>query len=400
MNGWSTGPNNSSMIRSMPSCSITHIIPTLEMGGAEMMLSNLLAGMDRSRWRVSVVSLRERGSLANRIEALGVGVSTIGISDSLPSPQAVWRLLRQLRVCAPEVLQGWMYHGNLAALVGRMLGPGRPRVVWNIRSDVFDFSVESRLTAGLVRLCALLSRRADRIIYNSRSSASGHANLGFVGTRAVIIPNGFDTRLFAPSPETRAAFRARVGVSDDTVLIGRIGRYHPVKDYPAFLEAAAILAVDHNDVRFVLAGPGVDKQNPELVRLIARFGLESVVHLLGEVSATNEMMASLDILCSSSAYGESFPNVLGEAMACGVPCVTTDLGDSAWVVGNSGYVVPPRNPRALAAGCNALIAAGREGRRRIGALGRERVVWEFSLERALSRYEDLYNDLLERGSRP
>ena len=378
----------------MLTCNVTHVIPSLEIGGAETMLVNLLAGMDRTRWNSTVVSLQDRGTLRDRIEALGVNTASVGMRGSLPSPGSAWRLRREVRALKPRLIQGWMYHGNLAALAGRALSAARPPVVWNIRSDVFAFATEKVLTAGVVRLCGLLSSGADRIIYNSRSSARGHADLGFATNGAVVIPNGFDTRTFAPSPALRAAFRSRLGVSDEVVLIGRIGRYHPVKDFPCFLEAAAMLARRRNQVRFVLAGPGVDSRNVDLVGLVDRTGLRDRVHLLGQVRFPQELIAALDILCSSSAYGESFPRVLGEAMACEVPCVTTDLGDSAWVVGNSGRVVRPRDPAALAAGCDALIKAGRDGRSRLGAEGRKRVVQEFAIDRVVSQYENLYQDLL------
>jgi len=379
----------------MPSRSIAHVIPTLELGGAETMLAKVLAGMRRDRWRSSVVSLRDRGALAGRIESAGARISTIGMRGSLPGLGAAWRLRREVRALAPDLIQGWMYHGNLAALAGRALGPGRPPVVWNIRSDVFQFSVEKHLTAGVVQLCRILSSRANRIIYNSRSSAQGHAALGFATRGAVVIPNGFDTRLFAPSPVTRALFRRRLGVSDDVVLIGRLGRYHPVKDFPGFLEAAAIVVGHRKQVGFVLAGPEVTPGNAELVSAVERFGLGDRVHLLGDVTLVHELMAALDVLCSSSAYGESFPNVLGEAMACEVPCVATDLGDSALVVGEAGRIVPPRDPLALAAACEALVDLGADGRRRLGAVGRARILRDFSLQHVISQYESVYDELLQ-----
>lgn len=378
---------------------IAHVVPSMEIGGAEMMLANLLAGMNRKGWRSSVVSLRGGGTLQDGMKALGVEVVTVGMRGSLPGPRSGWRLRREVRGLAPQLIQGWMYHGNLAALAARVLSGRRPLVVWNIRSDVFQFSREKRLTAGLVRLCCLLSSIPDRIIYNSRSGARRHAELGFATKNATVIPNGFDTRTFAPSPAARAAFRKRLGVSEDAVLIGRIGRYHPVKDFPGFLQAAAILARRHGHVRFVLAGPGVDRSNAELLGLVNRYGLGERVHMLGCVRPANEVMAALDILCSSSAYGESFPNVLGEAMACEVPCVTTDLGDCAWIVGSAGQVVPPRNPVALATALDGMVEVGPEARKRLGMKGRERILNEFAIQGVISQYERVYEELLERVER-
>lgn len=377
---------------------IVHVIPGLETGGAEMMLVKLLGGTNRARWRPRVLSLRDRGTLGKRVEDLGVPLRTLGIQGGMPGPRAVLALRRDLRAFEPTVLQGWMYHGNLAALAGRVLMASRVPVLWCVRSTVFDFASEKRLTAGVVRLGALVSRHVTRIIYNSHTSAKQHAELGFAATRAMVIPNGFDTEVFLPSESARAAFRRRLNVTEDVILVGRVARYHPMKDYPGFLKAAAILSAHHANVRFVLAGTGVDANNPELVGQVRSLGLGDRVHLLGEIPEIPELLSALDIACSSSAYGESFPNVLGEAMACGVPCVTTDLGDSAWVLGTAGQIVPPLDPAALAAACGKLVDLGTEGRNRLGAIGRSRVVHEFSLERIVSQYEDLYEELLARGA--
>ncbi len=378
--------------------SIAYVVTGLETGGAEMMLLKLLAASDREHWRPSVVSLRDRGMVGDVIERLGIPVVTLSVRGSLPGPRAAWRLRRAVVMRAPALIQGWMYHGNLAALAGRALGPGRPPVVWSIRNTVYDFSSDGWITAGVVRLGALLSSYVASIIYNSRTGARQHAELGYATTKAVVIPNGFDSGSFTPSQTARAAFRHRLGVGEEVVLIGRVGRYHAMKDYPGFLKAAAILTHERPGVQFVLAGQGVNRANVELDRLLAGLGLGHAVHLLGEVRPANELMAALDIACSSSAYGEGFPSVLGEAMACGVPCVATDVGDSAWVVGDAGEIVPPGDPLALAGAFRALVDVGAEARRELGAQGRARVLREFSLQRVASQYEAVHLQVLESGA--
>jgi glycosyltransferase involved in cell wall biosynthesis len=374
--------------------SIAHVITGLDTGGAEAMLLRLLAATDGSRWQQGVVSLRDRGPIGQRIQQLGVSVGVIGIRGSVPTPGALWRLRRELRQLAPSLIQGWMYHGNLASLVGRILSGRRLPVLWNIRYAPSDLSMEKRTTATVIRLGALLSSRATRIIYNSRTGARRHAELGYATGSSVIIPNGFDTDAFAPSASARAALRRRLGVSEATLLVGRIGRNDPVKDHAGFLEAAALLLRERPGIRFVMAGQGVDDRNAELTRTLKGLGLGDSVSLLGEVTAINEVTAALDIACSSS-YLEAFPNILGEAMACGVPCVATDVGDSAWIVGDAGRVVPARDPGALATACRALIDIGEEGRRHLGAQARARVLQEFSLSRASAAYEAVYAEVLQ-----
>ena len=382
----------------MAPSNIAHVITGLDTGGAEMMLVKLLEGGDRQRWRATVLSLRDRGTLGERIEGLGVPVSTLGLRGGVPGPGQVVRLVRQLRRVEPQVIQGWMYHGNLAASVGQALGRRGTPVIWNIRYTLNGRTQEKLLTAGVIRLGALLSARATRIVYNSHTSARQHADIGYTTARSVVIPNGFDTDRFAPSAAARSTIRQRLGVADDGVLIGRIGRYHPMKDYPGFLQAAAMLSRERPHVRFVLAGQGVDQSNRELTDLVHALEVGDKVHMLGEVRPINALMASLDICCSSSAFGESFPNVVGEAMSCGVPCVTTDVGDSAAILAEAGSVVPPKDPTALAAACRALSDLSIDERRRLGTQGRTRVVNEFSLPRIVERYESLYTDVLKGRS--
>jgi len=379
---------------SIAPCNVAHVITGLDTGGAEMMLVKLLQGGDRKRWRATVLSLRDRGTLGDGIAGLGVPVATLGLRGSIPGPGHLLRLVRQLRRAEPQLIQGWMYHGNLAAIVGQTLGRRGTPVIWNIRYTLNGRSQEKPLTAAVIRLGALLSRRVARIIYNSHTSASQHAEIGYSTAGSVVIPNGFDTDHFAPSASARSTTRQGLGVPDDGVLIGRIGRYHPMKDYPGFLRAAAMLSRERPNVQFVLAGQGVDPSNRELTGLAHALELGDKVHMLGEVRPLNALMSSLDIFCSSSAFGESFPNVLGEAMASGVACVTTDVGDSAAIVSKAGRVVPPKDPAALATACRALIDLNMEGRERLGAEGRARVVSEFSLPRIVERYESLYAEVL------
>lgn len=372
---------------------VTHVISSLETGGAEMMLLKLLGASNHERWNARVVSLRDRGTIGEEVEGCGVPVVTLGLKGSWPGPVAAWRLRRELRANAPSVLLGWMYHGNLAALFGSVLAGRQVPLLWNIRYTPGDLGLEKRTTAAAIRLSARLSGRATRIIYNSRAGATRHEQLGYSATRAVVIPNGFDTERFAPSPTARATWRARLGVSDEVILIGRFGRYHAMKDYHGLLSAAAQLVQEVPGVRFVLAGKNVDQRNGELVALIASLGLGDAVTLLGEVRPTNGLMAALDIACSSSSYGEAFPNVLGEAMACAVPSVVTDVGDSAWIVGNSGAVVPPRNPEALAATLRVFIERGPAYRAGLGAKARQRVIEKFSIQQVLREYEQLFSEV-------
>jgi glycosyltransferase involved in cell wall biosynthesis len=372
---------------------IVHVINDLSIGGTEMMLYKLLSRSDRERFEPVVVSLRNRGHLCERIEALGVPIYQVAMHLAFPTVTSCWRLIRLVRQLEPDLIVGWMYHSNLAALVGGAFNNPSVPVIWNIRQSLNGFSYEKRATAALIRLSARLSKWPAKIIYNSRIAAAQHSAIGYDLQNSLVIPNGFLTSQFTPSQEARSSVRKELGVTDETVLIGLIGRYHPVKDHSNFLRAAALLLKSCPDVQFVLCGSGVNWLNPVLCKLIEDLELSERVHLLGQRQDIARIAAALDIATSSSC-AESFPNVIGEAMSCGVPCIVTDVSDLLWIVGETGRVVPPRNPQALAATMQEVVELGPEYRQSLGRAARDRVLKYFPLNEIASLYESLYEELL------
>lgn len=365
----------------------------LSTGGAEMMLLKLCSRLDRSRFAPSVISLSDKGVIGPRIEALGVPVYALGMRPSRPSLSGLMRLRKLVSTLRPDLIQGWMYHGNLAA----SLTAGNRPVVWGIRQSLYGLEKERALTRWVIRLGAVMSHYSRAIVYNSRTSARQHAAFGFDASQSHTIPNGFDTETFHPNEDARVSIRQELGLSGNAVLIGLIGRYHPMKDHRTFLNAAALLSKkSSNVVYFLLAGREVDRDNPALGAMIMEFGLGDRVFLLGEREDIPQLNAALDIATSASAWGEGFSNSVGEAMSCGVPCVVTDVGDSAWITGDIGRVVPPSNPGALAAAWKSLIALGRDKRLALGLLARQRVMENFSLGSVIKQYEELYEALIAR----
>ena len=372
---------------------VIFLITGLTTGGAEMMLLKLCSRLDRCRIAPSVISLSDKGVIGSRIEALGIPVHTLDMRRSRPSLAGLLRLRKLVSTLRPNLIQGWMYHGNLAA----SLAAGSKPVVWGIRQSLYGLEKERVLTRWVIRLGAIISCSSRAIVYNSRTSARQHEQFGFDTSRTLIIPNGFDTEVFRPDENARADIRRELGLSDDVILIGLIGRYHPMKDHRSFLNAAALLGKEFSDVHFLLAGCEVATGNPALGAMIAEFELGDRVFLLGERKDIPRLNGALDIASSASAWGEGFANVIGEAMSCGVPCVVTDVGDSAWIIGDTGRVVPPRNPEALATAWKNLIALGREGRQVLGMCARQRVIENFSLGAVVKQYEDLYEKLIARA---
>ena len=372
---------------------VLHIITGLSTGGAEMMLLKLLSGIDREKCFPVVVSLIDKGAIGPRIEALGVPVYALGMKRGMPTPRSLLRLARVVRRENPQIIQGWMYHGNLAAQIASMFTKCNTPVLWNIRGTHTNLSEESRLTAYIIRFGALLSGLPAAIINNSRTSALSHEQqIGYRADKWRIVPNGFDTDIFVPSKDARKRLRSELGLSSDALLIGLVGRYHPVKDHVGFLKAAANLVQKYSDVHFVLIGEGVDANNVELSFVLKGKCLCKAVHLLGSRTDLPYLTAALDIATSAS-LSEGFPNVVGEAMSCGVPCVVTNVGDSAWIVGKTGRVVPPGNPEALANAWSELVAMTTDDRRNMGTIARQRVIENFSLASVVHQYETLYEEI-------
>lgn len=367
---------------------VMHVITGLSTGGAETMLLKLLSAASGSMEHV-VVSLGEEGTIGPRIAALGVPVHCLGLRRNAPNPFRALSILPLARRIGPQLIQGWMYHGNLMASMAALALRHKPPVLWNIRQTVYDLRRERWPTAKFIRLGARLSSRPAAIIYNSQTSATQHESLGYGAEKRVIIPNGFDCQLLRPDEAARKAVRTELGIADDTVLVGLVARYHPMKDHVGFLQAAAMIARSYPQTRFVLAGAGVSSTQPELVKAIQQNELWDCV-MLGERSDIPRLNNAFDIGCSASAWGEGFSNSIGEAMACGVPCAVTDVGDSAYIVADTGLLAPPHAPEVLAKAIAGLIEIGRSGRRQLGTKARQRIETEFSLPAIVRRYEDLY----------
>jgi glycosyltransferase involved in cell wall biosynthesis len=375
---------------------VTHVIAGLSMGGAQTMLYKLLSRLDRAAFESEVVSLADVGPLDEKIRALGVPVKVLGMRPGVPNPLALFRLARWWRQDPPDVVQTWMYHADLIGGLAANLAGGIP-VAWNIRHSDVDVDSNKRSTAWTITACARLSHwLPTRIICCAELSRRIHTQLGYAAEKILVIPNGFDLEVFRPDATARLSVRQDLGIPEKALVIGLVGRFHPLKDHRNFIESAARLHASLPEVHFLLCGDDVTTENPELAEWIQAGGIGDRCHLLGPREDVPRLNAALDIACCSS-YSEGFPNAVGEAMACGVPCAVTDVGDSALIVGDTGSVVPPKNPDALANAWRELIEIGPDGRGLLGAAARRRIDQCFSLRAIAARYEDLYAQIAAHG---
>lgn len=371
--------------------SILHVTTGLDTGGAEAMLARLATRMDRRRFSNRVVSLSGRGRYGADLEASGVPVYGLRMRGGVPGPALTWRLISIIRSLRPAVVQTWLYHADLLGLVASVAVPAAT-LCWNIRCAQLDPSDHSRSMTIARRLLAAFSSRPAAIVVNSSAGRVAHEELGYHPRRWELIPNGFDLSAFHPDAGRRKTFRARLGLADDALLVGLAARYHPIKDHATFVAAARPIADRVPAARFLLAGRGVDDANTELTSMLERSGIRDRFHLCGDVDDNVSLFNALDIAVCSS-YSEAFPNVLGEAMASGVPCVTTRVGEAEALVDGTGRIVPIRDPEALAAAVLDLATMDPASRAALGRTARERIAANYSIDAAVRRYEKLYEDL-------
>jgi glycosyltransferase involved in cell wall biosynthesis len=372
---------------------VAHVITDLQTGGAEMMLLRLCERIDRARVEPRVISLKQTHPVGDRIAALGVPVVGLGIGAA-PTPRDFFRLSTMLR--GADVVQTWMIHADLVGGIAALLA-GRLPVAWGIHVGKLDRATHGTQALVVARLNALLSRVLPRVVVScSETSKREVVALGFPADRVVVIPNGFDLERFRPDPEARRAIRRELAIPDDAPVVGQLSRFHPQKDQPTLLAAAARALDRLPSAHLVLCGRGLADDNAALMALVADWpaSRRARLHLLGERGDAARVVAAFDVLCSSSSYGEAFPLVLGEAMCAEVSCVATDCGDSALLIGDTGRVVPIRAPAALADAIVALLSLPADERRRLGAAARARIAAHYDLSAIASRYESLWRSIV------
>lgn len=379
----------------LSSMSVVHIIVSLEKGGAEMMLRRLVeANMHAaSGLRHVVVSLTDVGFHGAALRAQGAEVHALGLRGPVALLLGVYRLAAWLRRIKPCIVQTWMVHsdllGGLAARLVRV-----PHVIWGVRTT--DYSVESRSTRAVRWLCARLSSTVpSKIVCAAQASLQASAQAGYDTRKLMVIPNGFDLAALRAHVGAGADIRQQCGLQPGHVVVGCLGRYNPAKDHANFVNAAALLAARHPACRFLMVGRDLTPANATLMAQIQATGFADRFVLLGERSDPAACLDAMDVFVLSSRT-EGFPNVLGEAMAMGVPCVSTDVGDAAFLLGDAGPVVPPRDAVALAQAVSHVLDLPEPERKALGAKGRLRVENDFSMAAAAQKFNNLYQALLQQ----
>ncbi len=372
---------------------IAHLITGLATGGAEMSLAKLVSGMDKSRFDNVVLNMGGGDSyLARTIEAGGVEVVTVAMRPKRRAPFGLARLLAHLALKKPDILQTWLHHADLVGLyASRIIGVP---LIWNLRCAELDPADHPGSLFTILRHLARNSSIPKAVIVNSTAGKMAHEAIGYHPAEWIVVPNGFDTDMFKPDQVAYEALRDEIGVKRDCPVIGLVARYHLMKDHSTFIKAAGLLCARRPDVHFVMVGTGVDENNTELTQAIADAGIKNKVHLLGEKENIPAITAGFDVATCSS-YSEGFANVVGEAMSCAVPCVVTDAGDCADVVGDTGIVVNTRDPEAMARGWETILSMDPDRRKTMGRSARDRVAALYSLDKVARKYETIYERMVD-----
>lgn len=374
---------------------VAHISTGLETGGAEVQLMRLIAAMNHDEFEMMVISMDRDTYLADRIRELGVPVHSLCLRKK---PYALWEGYQQLRQFNPDVIHGTMYQGGVFGTLCRRFLPKKPHVIWTVHEPLEHYDQEPLRKRLQLRLWGKMSTSPECLMYVSHLNMEQHLAYGFNNQKAVVIPNGVDTSRFGPAREKGMAIRESLGIPDNCLVIGKTARYHRQKNHVGFLRSAAIIAAKYDHVRFMLVGTNVDENNETLTTLVSDLGLDGKVYMLGNREDIPEIVNAYDIATLTS-LGEAFPLTLGEAMVSAVPCVATDVGDNAYIIADTGYVVPVDDDQAMADSWEKIVILSDEARRELGQKARQRCLDNFTLEQQVKQHEDLYRTLYRINDR-
>lgn len=347
---------------------------------------------ESTEFRHTVISLTLLGKVGQDLTAKGVPVIALRMKSILDVPRVFWKLFRTIRQLNPDVVQTWMYHADmLGGLASRLAG--NRRVIWGVRTTDVDAGGK-RATLLVRRVCAWLSHWVPAVIVCAAdSSRRAHTSIGYDASKMRVIPNGFEV-VQEDHHAGGEAFRRELGWGPENVVVGSLGRFHPVKDYDNFINACEALSPVMPHVRFLLVGTNLDRNNIRLMDRLTGTGYVDRFALLGQRKDVTHCLSAMDMLCLHSRT-EGFPNVVGEAMAAGVPCISTDVGDAALLIGLTGMIVPKENHLALAEGLKSMIELTSEARCELGRSAKSRVLAEFSMLRCRERFEVVYREVGE-----
>ena len=363
---------------------ICHIITGLERGGAERSLFNLLAATDLNKETNNmVISLMSEGYYGPLLKEKKIFLSCLNMNRGQINIRSIIKLYQVLKKTKPDIIQGWMYHGNLAALLGTFITNKKTKLSWNIRLSLETYPEMKFKTRLAIKLGAMFSKKADSIIYNSTRSLNQHRQFGFSNNNDCYIPNGFDNEKWKPNKNLKYKVKKSLGIPNDVRVIGYVGRGDEQKDLPKLFRVFNTIKKNHPNVILIAVGKNLEKYALNFDRII----------FLGERSDVHEIMASFDILCLTSK-AEGFPNVIGEAMLSGLPCTSTDVGDTKNIIGKTGWIVPTNSTTLFAKYLDSLLKMPLKEIKKYGKSARKLIIKNYDINKIRSQYASHYNSIL------
>lgn len=365
---------------------IVHIITGLGGGGAETMLYKLLCHQEKGKYSIKVISMTDRGVMAEKIEKLGIQVYTLDMKRGIPTIKA---LLKAKKICKnARIIQTWLYHADLLGyIVGKVFY--KKKVIWGVRQSNLDKRINKRTTLIVAKINSFLSKKVDFIISCSKEAVKTHTSIGYCKEKFVIIPNGFDLNRFYKINHAKIELSNEIQINEANDIILAVGRWDAAKGYETLLKSVSLLKESHSNFICLIAGENLEKENILLAEIIKKYNVEDHIHLLGRRDDIPKLMSAADVFVLSSE-GEGFPNVLGEAMACETVCVATNVGDSKYIVDRFGMIVEKNNAPALQNGMIRVLSMTKQERQLLGKEARKRISDEFNIIKIVERYEVLY----------
>ncbi len=375
---------------------ILYVVSDLTSGGAQIALGRFLKVLDREKFQPCVISLSAGGEPADYIRALGIEVQAFDMRGFFGFPSAFLKFLSAVKKINPDVIHGWMYHGNAAVLFAGAVCPAAG-LLWSVRCSDFDLSKYGMMTKLAFFMNRKFSSSPAKIIYNSNAGKKYHEEKGFCSEKSLVIQNGVDMEYFTPVPEKKKEYRKKYGIADDVKLIGMASRYDPMKDFDTLFGAFAAARAVNPGTALILCGKGIEPSNAVLAAVAKKYGVEDGVIFAGHINEMNEFYPMLDLFVLSSK-SEGFPNVLAEAAACGVPVLSSACGDAEEIIG-AEKIAPVGDIKALSEKIIKTIGMGKEERAVEVSQTVCRIREKFDALAEAKKFEDIYIGIENGGNK-
>lgn len=368
---------------------IIYVINSLDVGGAEMALKKLILNLPDGV-KAKVITLKSEGKIADDLRLAGIDVFCLNVKNIMYFPKAILQLNKIIRDEKPDIIQSWLYHSDLVASFAGKLS-GVQNIIWGVRTT--ELKKGSHITVVIRKILAWLSYWVPtKIVVVAKKAKKKHIEIGYDASKMEVIPNGFDIEAFRVAPSDVSLFKKDIGISKNDFVIGCVGRLSQDKGQDVFIAAAELVLKQFPSIKFLMVGRDLELSNAQVTGWIAKTSYPDNFVLVGERSDVAVCLKAMDIFCLPSR-SEGFPNVLGEAMLAGVPCVSTDAGDAAVLGGMDVPIAEVDNSIDLANKLIGLLEKTVEERNELGRALSQRIVEKYSVDKMVSRYIDLYKEL-------